>query len=149
MTTAFLLADDDRDDRDLFTQALKNVDPPVAGITVPNGQEALDYLKTNRARVRLIFLDINMPVMNGWQCLTELKQAPRLKSIPVLMYSTSTRQSDIQRSKDLGAHGLLSKPDNFTVLKSTVKILSEIVNKQNPSPLPDTVKPFLHCFAQD
>jgi CheY-like chemotaxis protein len=69
----------------------------------------------------VIFLDLNMPVMNGWQCLAKLKNSEAYKEIPVVMYTTSSNPRDYEIAIDLNAHGLITKP-------SKPKVLSKILN---------------------
>src|ERR1700755_3350869 len=87
----FLLADDDADDADLFCEALTNVKPPVVCTTVENGFKLFETLaKTGNDRPDVIFLDINMPIMDGWECLKRLNSDSHYKHIPAIMYSTSS-----------------------------------------------------------
>jgi CheY-like chemotaxis protein len=66
----------------------------------------------------VIFLDINMPQMNGWQCLSALKSDPATKEIPVIIYSTSSHERDKQIAMELGASGFITKPSNYHSLRS-------------------------------
>lgn len=105
MIRDILLVDDDLDDVDLFREALNEVDSLVNFHSAKNGLEALELLhSTQIITPDLIFLDINMPAMNGWRCLAELKNTPLLKQIPVVMYSTSATKMDEQRASGLGAN---------------------------------------------
>src|SRR5882757_6709540 len=92
----FLLADDDADDKTLFCEALAEIDPGIVCHTAADGKEALAILSRRQSRKPdIIFLDINMPVMDGWQCLGKLKENSEHRNIPVIMYSTSSYQRDI------------------------------------------------------
>src|SRR5688572_7918660 len=85
-----LIVDDDEDDRDLFCEALNQVSPFITCIMARNGEEALHGLKLNCfPKPDLIFLDLNMPRVNGIQCLTELKKDTALRAIPVVICTTS------------------------------------------------------------
>src|SRR5689334_21264234 len=119
MHTIFLLADDDVDDIELFCEALQTVDPSVECVCVQNGREALEMINSllPNNQPQLIFLDINMPVMNGWDCLRHLKNNPSLKDIPVLIYSTTSREKDINYALDLGALCFFTKPKDYQELK--------------------------------
>jgi len=123
----FLLVDDDSDDRELFLEAVESLDPPVQCLVAIDGQDALDLLASlnDEDLPEVIFLDVNMPVMNGWDCLKTIKQQEKYKHIPVIMCSTSSHQREIDTAIDLGALCFCVKPEKFTTLKQIV----EIVNK--------------------
>lgn len=118
----FLLADDDQDDADFFHEAL--VGKPILSHYARNGLEALHKLKTLEEKPHLIFLDINMPVMNGWQCLKALKENEECKHIPVIIYSTSSHQRDIDIARNMGALCFFTKPDNFSELRNSLHLIS-------------------------
>ncbi len=123
-----LLIDDDEDDREIFTIALKEADKTSKCFTAINGKDALHKLKADETFIPdFIFLDLNMPILNGKQCLQEIKKDPRLCRIPVTIYTTSTFQKDIEEVKELGAAYFLIKPSNVDDLS---KILSAIFQKQ-------------------
>jgi CheY-like chemotaxis protein len=114
----FALADDDSDDTDLFAEAVQEIDPRIVVETASNGQELLDKMKAGDFYVPdIIFLDINMPEMNGWQCLSELKRDQELSNIPVIMYSTSSNMNDKARAVKMGASYFFTKPDSYQELK--------------------------------
>jgi len=120
-----LLIDDDIDDAGLFREALKRVDPSVSLQYFCDGDEALrDMLEQKNHLPDIIFLDINMPKTNGWQYLTKFREEQFLKYVPVIMYTTSSEVSDLRKSEELGANGLVTKPDDFDQLK---KILTSIL----------------------
>src|SRR5688500_11969216 len=102
-------ADDDKEDCELFTEALVNVDPEVRSIIASDGREALAYLNNTRELPDYIFLDINMPLVDGKKCLIEIKNNSRLRSIPVIMYSTTSDTTEIMEYYKLGAHDFLIK----------------------------------------
>jgi CheY-like chemotaxis protein len=109
-------ADDDPEDCELFTEALQQIDPELKSIIAKDGKEALAFLEHTRELPHYIFLDINMPLVNGKKCLIEIKKNPRLKNIPVIMYSTTSDTNEIKEYYKLGAHDFLIKPDNFNIL---------------------------------
>jgi CheY-like chemotaxis protein len=122
MIRDLLVVDDDQDDIDLFQEALNEVDSLVNLHTAKNGLKALEFLLGTQAiNPDLIFLDINMPEMNGWRCLAELKSIPVLKQIPVIIYSTSATKIDEQKASSLGALGIYQKPVRFEELKQLLK----------------------------
>jgi CheY-like chemotaxis protein len=109
-------ADDDLEDCDLFKEALQQIDADLKCIIAKDGKEAINFLESTRELPQYIFLDINMPLFDGKKCLIEIKKNPRLKDIPVIMYSTTSDTNEIQQYYKLGAHDFLIKPDNFNVL---------------------------------
>jgi CheY-like chemotaxis protein len=112
-----LLVDDDQDDQQIFLEALKHVAPSVKVATASNGLEALHKLNTPGAiHPDLIFLDLNMPMMNGKELLEELKKTESFSNIPVIIYTTSSRVEDREESIELGASSYLVKPHNFNDL---------------------------------
>jgi CheY-like chemotaxis protein len=122
MIKNILLVDDDLDDVDFFREALNNVDSLIDFHSAKNGLKALEFLRTAQAGTPdLIFLDINMPEMNGWRCLSELKITAPLKQIPVIMYSTSAIKSDEEKALSLGAIGLYQKPERMEELKRLLR----------------------------
>jgi CheY-like chemotaxis protein len=106
--------DDDADDTEIFCEALAFVAPDFICCTAPNGKKALMELENAHNRLPdLIFLDINMPIMNGWECLSLLKEHESYKAIPVIMYSTSSHPEDFEKANKGGAFCFFSKPNNF------------------------------------
>lgn len=128
MKKFFVLADDDIDDAELFSDALAEIDPAVDFFHTDDCRTLLKYLSNSGNRKPdLIFLDINMPEMNGWECLVELKKHAVNKEIPVIMYSTSSILRDKEMAVELQALGFLTKPSDFRAL---VKILTAIAHAQ-------------------
>lgn len=119
------LADDDEDDRLFFTDAFDEIKINTVVNTVKNGRELLDFLNlADTVLPNIIFLDLNMPILNGIDCLKEIKQNNRLSDIAIAIYSTSSSEQDIENTFVLGANIYIKKPNNFNDLK---KILSEVV----------------------
>jgi CheY-like chemotaxis protein len=119
-----LLADDDLDDVNLFSEALTAVDPSIVCEFAEHGEDALNILTTpSNEKPDIIILDLNMPVLNGWQCLQILKKQEFLRDIPVLIYSTSSNHEDKEKAFALDAFCFITKPDRFKVLKSMLSIL--------------------------
>jgi len=113
-----LLIDDDMDDLGLFGEALRQIDASILFNYYINGGDALEELADKKmATPDLIFLDINMPAISGWQCLEAFKKETHLKDVPVLMYTTSSQAREIEMAKALGASGFITKPDDFNLLK--------------------------------
>ncbi len=111
------LVDDDVDDQEIFALALRKVDPDINCLFANDGIDALSKLQQDESFIPdYIFLDLNMPRMNGRQCLIELKKIDRLSHVPVIMYSTSSEQKDIHETKSLGATDYVAKPPSISTL---------------------------------
>lgn len=122
----FLIIDDDSDDRDLFAEALATIDPLAICYGAANGQKAMEVLETNSIeQPDIIFLDLNMPVMNGWEFLARLKSLHTFRNIPVIIHTTSSNTVDRQLAKELGAICFLTKFDDFRKLKQMLEIVVE------------------------
>jgi CheY-like chemotaxis protein len=115
-----MIIDDDRDDRFFFALAIKEINNLNKCFEAEQGVDALEQLKNAKQLPDFIFLDINMPKMDGWECLKELKKNESLKYIPVIMYSTSSREEDINKAYKLGAVHFLTKPFNITTLADEI-----------------------------
>ncbi|RAW02934.1 response regulator [Pseudochryseolinea flava] len=121
-----LLADDDADDAEMFASVFSEVDPTIGVTTFTSGLGILEYLtQAAGPRPLIIFLDINMPEMTGWQCLTALKSNASLKDIPVIMYSTSSHHRDKQLATELGAAAFITKPSDLKTLRNILTTVSE------------------------
>ena len=123
-----LLVDDDEDDRVIFCDCLAKLDPEIQCITAVNGKEALEKLHTLKTMPVFIFLDINMPIMNGFECLTKLKENEMYADISVVMYSTSDDIRAIETAKILGAEWFLTKPASHKELESKLKKIIVSIN---------------------
>jgi len=123
----FFIVDDDIDDQDLFIEAVNEVDDSIECMSASNCEEALDLLKNKKIGMPdMIFLDLNMPRLNGKQCLAELKKEAHLADIPVIIYSTSSEKRDIEETSRLGAAHFLTKPNKFEEL---CKAISYVVSR--------------------
>ena len=121
-----LLVDDNDDDIVLLEESFRDSRFLSLMQIVHDGEEALAYLRRegrySAAKVPgLVLLDINMPKLNGFEVLGAMKADPVLRTIPVVMLTTSTRDEDIARSYDGGACSFVSKPVNFEKLKEVIK----------------------------
>ncbi len=116
-----VLADDDQDDRLFFRDAIKSLKIETALVMVNNGKELMDYLmKPETDLPEVIFLDLNMPGMNGFQCLSEIRENEKLQSLTVAIYSTSSAQRDIEEALIKGANIYINKPNDFKDLKAVL-----------------------------
>ena len=111
-----LYVDDDFDDIEIFCDAVRSVNPTATCFIARDGLEALTLLEKMEQKPDYIFLDINMPVMNGKHCLMELKSRPDLCHIPVFMYSTSSNPIEKGECFKLGALKFLIKHYEYNKL---------------------------------
>jgi len=120
-----LLVDDDADDQLFFVDAIKELEPAIDCDVANNGLEALDHLEKIPPPPNLIFLDLNMPIMNGYECLDILKKTEAYREIPVIIFTTSSQAKDKERTISMGAKMYLTKPFDFNVLKSKLQDILE------------------------
>ncbi|MDB5226719.1 MAG: response regulator receiver protein [Bacteroidota bacterium] len=114
----FLLVDDDADDRDLFCDALDGI-LTCDCYTAINGEDALDLMRNQlRELPEIIFLDLSLPRMNGWDFLRTVKEDETFKHIPVIIYSGSSSDDDREYSLNLGAIHYITKPSDFNELRN-------------------------------
>jgi CheY-like chemotaxis protein len=118
-----LLIDDDDDDQEIFLTAVEQVSDSTHCIAMSDASEALQKLTVQELSPDVIFLDLNMPVMNGQQFLVEIKKHPRLKNIPVIIFSTSSHPITINLMKELGAYDFITKPEKYDQLIDILKSL--------------------------
>jgi len=129
-----IIADDDEDDQYFLQKTLLDIDHSFNIISVYNGTELLDYLLkkgrfVNYSEVVLhcIFLDINMPLLNGFAALEKIKGYDEFKNIPVHILSTCNHEESKVKAEILGANGFHTKACNVDKLKDIVShVLSQI-----------------------
>lgn len=109
---AVLYVEDDRDDQLLFTEVLKSVNPDFECHVATDGVHAFDVLKKIDIPV-CIYVDVNMPKMNGLEFLKALKLHPEYSHIPVFILTTSTSQNDQLTAVALGAKQYIIKPNSY------------------------------------
>jgi CheY-like chemotaxis protein len=129
-TISIMIADDDSEDRSLIADALTESRLHNELIFVEDGEQLMDYLqyKGDFAGSRhklpgLILLDLNMPRKDGREALKEIKEDPKLRTIPVVILTTSKAEEDILRTYDLGVSSFISKPVSFASLVEIMKTL--------------------------
>ena len=127
-----LLADDDEDDRLMTRDALRDARLHNDLRTVVDGVELMEYLKREgrfsdereSPRPGMILLDLNMPRMDGREALAAIKADPELRSIPVVVLTTSKAEEDVIRTYDLGVNSFITKPVTFLGLVEVMKVFS-------------------------
>ncbi len=129
-----MIVEDDADDRLYFRNAVKQIDASYECIESWNGAQAIKLLHNLKQLPDFIFIDLNMPLMNGLDCLEQLKEDEKLKNIPVIIYSTSQYQKNSDYTSELGASYFLTKP---TDTKQLPQLLISAIEKvrQNIRPL--------------
>ena len=127
-----LMADDDPDDVLLTREALEESDICYQFHTVADGAELLAYLRHEDAysalappRPDLILLDLNMPRVGGIAALSAIKRDPALRSLPVVVLTTSVADEDIARTYDLGAASYIAKPASLSGMMEMMKSLGK------------------------
>jgi CheY-like chemotaxis protein len=126
MQKHFFLIDDDPDELDIFTEALHEVDPSSVCTWVDSPFSALEILKTQVPDI--IFLDINMPRMDGFECLREIKKTQNVFNVPVILYSNGLNDASCQKAINLGAAGCVRKAADIPKLSA---IISRVMAKQD------------------
>lgn len=123
-TQIIYIIDDDLDDQVFLIEAIKEIDLSIECFTAMNGQEGLKKLDTRVVpHPSMIFLDINMPRMDGYKFLTAIKSHQQFMSVPVIVYTTSSNEKDRQEMMQLGAMDYIVKQPDFTALKETINQL--------------------------
>lgn len=124
-----LFVDDDVDDVEMFSDALKKVDATLRCIVAYNGKQALDILQTGLVP-DYIFLDINMQVMNGRETLRALRKERRYKKVPVIMYSAVITPDQLTSFKKEGATRFMIKSDKLQdICQSLEKIITKTTDE--------------------
>lgn len=133
-----LIADDDSEDRLMIKEVFEENKLGSDLHFVEDGEELMDYLRQKgkyagngvAAPLDLILLDLNMPKKDGREALREIKSDPKLKSIPVIVLTTSKIKEDVLKTYNLGVNCFISKPSSYSglieVTKSIVKYWFEV-----------------------
>ncbi len=126
----YILADDDEDDRLLFSDAFKEIAPEYELMVLNDGQFLMEYLlEKPNLLPKVIFVDLNMPRKDGFQCISEIKSNPAWKEMQVVVFSTSAQEQSIQRARLLGADNYMQKPSTYQELKNLVyQVINRPIN---------------------
>ena len=119
-----LLVDDDEDDTEIFAIAMAEADSSIDCVFASDGAAALSMLEDKAFVPDYIFLDLNMPQMSGKECLVEIRKRQHLSSVPVIIFSTSASQRDIEDTEAMGASSFITKPPLIATL--TEKLLEVV-----------------------
>ena len=119
-----LLVDDDPEDQEIFSMILDQISAKVNFLCSDNGVNALKLLSgETEVNPHIIFMDMNMPLMDGMQCLAEMRKSLKLKEVPIYMYSTSAQDSIVAECRRLGANGFLKKVANLSDFENSLKTI--------------------------
>jgi CheY-like chemotaxis protein len=114
-----LCIDDDSEDVELFCEAVRTIDEKHTCVVAKNGQHGLDVLKY--LHPDFIFLDVNMPVLDGVSTLQIIRDKKDFKQLPICIYSTTITSRDVEFYKNLGADHCIVKPNNFDKLCDSLR----------------------------
>jgi DNA-binding response OmpR family regulator len=124
MSIHIYLAEDDPDDRELFKDSIHEIYKDTKLTMFDDGERLMHYLQRNLTLLPgIIFLDINIPLKNGKQCLREIRNDFRYKNVPVIMFTTSVNEEDVAFCFENGANLFVNKPANFLL---QVEVLREV-----------------------
>ncbi len=127
-----LLIENDEDEQDIFCTALHEVDPDILCFFAKSGQEAMEKLNSDWSFLpSFIFIDMNMPLMDGRQCVREIRQMDRLNQVPVYVYSSAADPRLIAEVKQSGATDFMLKPASFQAI---TELLSQILKSHKAAP---------------
>jgi CheY-like chemotaxis protein len=131
-----LLADDDPDDRFFFRKALEDINFPFKLVTVIDAERLISHLNSEKSP-DILFLDLNMPRINGLECLSIIKSNKTLIDFPVVIYSTALDNSIADILYKNGAHFYLQKEDYFGLVNSLQLLFGQMNKKQFERPSRD------------
>jgi DNA-binding NarL/FixJ family response regulator len=120
--TCFLI-EDDADDQEIFINALLKINPAIKNISACNGKDALDKLRVADVKPDIIFLDLNMPLMNGRDFLKAISGKEYYRQIPIIILSTSSDSDTIAETIQLGAKEFITKPVSYADWEKILKVV--------------------------
>lgn len=118
--------DDDRDDQEVFREVIAEIDEDVNIFTQNNGAELLAMLHNPPPQPTVIFLDLNMPVKNGYDVLREIRRVDEMKGLPIIVFSTDGREEAVELTRSLGASLYIRKPEGYDELRRIMKTVLSI-----------------------
>ncbi len=127
-----LLADDDTDDCFFFKDALEGIPISLELTVVHDGEQLMQFLNIETNPLpHILFLDLNMPRKNGFECLLEINQNKKLNNIPVIIFSTSFEKEVVNKLYENGAKYFIRKPSDFLVFKKIILYALTLLIKDN------------------
>jgi len=139
-----LLADDDPDDNLLFNEVMEELPYTTELAVMYNGEQLLQYLRSIKDHLPdILFLDLNMPLKNGFDCLVEIRKDKDLRKIPVIIYTTSSAGEIVNQLYDNGATYFIQKPNTFDELKQVINqaISFSLIPDKTQPPMAEFVLP--------
>ena len=116
-----LLTDDNVNEHFFFNHCAKNISDKIQIISLNSGKALMDYLENeDNPLPDILFLDVNMPLKNGNDCLADIRAKHRYDTLPVVMYSTSDSTDDVEKAFELGANIYVKKPVGIDELKQVL-----------------------------
>src|SRR4029450_6371017 len=128
-----LLVDDDRDDQDIFKFALGNVFPEFRCIIAEDGDMAIRILQQRETTPKFVVMDINLPRLNGLECLAAIRKIHDLQEIPIFMYSTCGQSDIVQKCMSLGASGFYTKTSSMSELENSLRDIVSMLETSQKS----------------
>ncbi|WP_339725829.1 response regulator [Maribacter stanieri] len=122
------IADDDLDDLSFFKEALEDIPINTQVTHFDNGVDLMDRLFSDQTLPEVIFLDLYMPIMDGFECLMDIRNFKKFKNIYIIAYSSIYREREVNQLKQDGANQFLKKSSSFKELK---KLLLDSLSKVN------------------
>ncbi len=119
------VAEDDEDDQFLLQTAFESTGVVCDLVFFTNGEELINQLAIVDHRPTLVLLDLNMPIMDGFQTLSHLRDQEAYRTMPVLVLTTSSQREDVTRAYSLGANSFITKPHQYADLTRTVQQLQQ------------------------
>ncbi len=121
-----MIVEDDPDDQFMLKKIFSSMFPDMIIQLIDNGHACIEYLEANTTELpQLITMDLNMPLMNGLEATAHIKKDVRFTNIPIVILSTSDRDTDMVASTEGGADDYYVKNINYEDLRNTIKTLSE------------------------
>ena len=143
MNTKLLLVDDDIEDLENLTDIILEISPTIKISVAQNGNEMIRLLESEADLPDFIFLDLNMPIKTGFECLTEIRSNEKWKAIKIVILTTSSQREQINEVYKMGADLYIRKPNSYNAFKEILskclqmdwgfeKSLNAFENKDNP-----------------
>ncbi len=120
MNTNLFLAEDDDEDIMFFTDIISDISPDIQITVAKNGIELMCLLKAEKQLPDFIFLDLNMPIKTGFECLKEIRSSEKWKAIKIVILTTSSQREQIKEVYKMGADLYLQKPNSYSTFRDTL-----------------------------
>ncbi len=120
MNTNLFLAEDDVEDIKFFTDIILEISPDIKISSAKNGIELMSLLESEKQLPDFIFMDLNMPIKTGFECLKEIRSSEKFKAIKIVILTTSSQREQIKEVYKMGADLYLQKPNSYSKFKDTL-----------------------------